>query len=88
MVKHYSLKLFGESSKLVSNVLEDIISLFLTIRGYAIARLERNKLHRAGTDSKQSLRQTLKGKTDGTNLIFYHLYLTNKKLAKNEISII
>lgn len=68
MVKHYSLKLFGESSELVSNVLEDIISLFLTIRGYAIARLERNKLHRAGVDSKQSLRQTLKGKTNVTNV--------------------
>ncbi|KAJ8307581.1 hypothetical protein KUTeg_014867 [Tegillarca granosa] len=63
MVKHYTVKLFGDATGIVPSVLEDVISLFLTVRGYAIARLERNKLSKTNALQKKSLRQSLKSKS-------------------------
>ena len=60
MVKHYCKKL---SETLPTEVVEDILQIFLTIRGFAVVRVERNKMAKsAKTDSRKSagLRQTLR----------------------------
>lgn len=45
MVKYYCEKLFGECEESIQvSVLESIPELFLTIRGYAITRVQRNKI--------------------------------------------
>lgn len=65
MVNHYLKQLFGENSERdLSPLLEDIICVFLTVRGFATARVLRNKL--SGRTSKQSdsLRQALKSKNN------------------------
>lgn len=65
MVNHYVKELFGEYSEGdLSPLLEDIIGVFLTVRGFATARVLRNKL--GGRTSKQSdsLRQALKSKNN------------------------
>jgi hypothetical protein len=62
MVKHYGAKLFSEAEDDTQvSVLEDILSLFLTVRGYAITRTERNKLAKGKQPQKKSagLRKTL-----------------------------
>ena len=64
MVKYYcDLLIPNESCEVVSSVTEDIVHLFLTIRGYAVTRLERNKLQKsANGKASLSLRQVLKEK--------------------------
>lgn len=63
MVKHYMEKLFpitetgdenDEFTKSPSSYLEDIISVFLTVRGFAIARVERNRIAKINKSTKQS----------------------------------
>jgi hypothetical protein len=45
MAKRYAVNIFkGENCANVSKITEDIVHLFLTIRGYAVARVERNKI--------------------------------------------
>ncbi|CAC5357824.1 unnamed protein product [Mytilus coruscus] len=45
MMKHYcDILMQGETADIVSALTEDIIHLFLTIRGFAVTRIERNKL--------------------------------------------
>lgn len=63
MVKHYCSKMFSSDSS-SSFVLEDIITLFLTIRGFAVTRLKRNELNLQAQQGKKSasLRQTLQDK--------------------------
>jgi len=64
MVKYYcDILIPNESCEVVSSVTEDIVHLFLTIRGYAVTRLERNKLQKsANGKASLSLRQVLKEK--------------------------
>ena len=65
MVKYYLKELCGDCvNSDLSGLLEDIIKVFLTVRGFAVARVLRNKL--SGKQNKQpakqsnSLRQVLK----------------------------
>lgn len=66
MVKHYCDKLFGniedDTDNIQSAILEDILCLFLTVRGYAITRVKRNELAKDSRPKKKSsgLRQSLK----------------------------
>jgi hypothetical protein len=54
----------NESCDVVSSVTEDLVHLFLTIRGYAVTCLERNKLQKSSNGkpgkASLSLRQVLK----------------------------
>ena len=52
-----------EQDNTKASVTEDIVKLFLTIRGYAVARRERNKLTLSDKQSS-SLRQVLKEKIE------------------------
>ncbi|CAG2231975.1 unnamed protein product [Mytilus edulis] len=65
MVKHYcDILMQGETADIVSAITEDIIHLFLTIRGFAVTRIERNKLtKKAKSQPSSSLRQALKEKS-------------------------
>jgi hypothetical protein len=48
MVKYYcDILIPNESCEVVSSVTEDLVHLFLKIRGYAVTRLERNKLQKS-----------------------------------------
>lgn len=63
MVKYYCEKLFGDCEESIQvSVLESILELFLTIRGYATTRVQRNKIAKGHVPKKQSagLRKTLK----------------------------
>ncbi|CAC5368331.1 unnamed protein product [Mytilus coruscus] len=62
MVKHYcDILMQGETADIVSAITEDIIHLFLTIRGFAVTRIERNKLtKKEKSQPSSSLRQALK----------------------------
>jgi len=63
MVKHYADNIFkGENCANVSIITEDIVHLFLTIRGYAVTRVERNKTTINRRRVSSSLRQVLKEK--------------------------
>ena len=64
MVKYYcDILIPNESCEVVSSVTEDLVHLFLTIRGYAVTRLERNKLQKSSNGKASlSLRQVLKEK--------------------------
>jgi hypothetical protein len=65
MVKYYcDILIPNESCEVVSSVTEDLVHLFLTIRGYAVTRLEHNKLQKSSNGKASlSLRQVLKEKT-------------------------
>ncbi|CAC5389785.1 unnamed protein product [Mytilus coruscus] len=65
MVKHYcDILIQGETADIVSAITEDIIHLFLTIRGFAVTRIERNKLtKKEKSQPSSSLRQALKEKS-------------------------
>ncbi|XP_069106991.1 uncharacterized protein [Argopecten irradians] len=75
MVQHYAkFILSGVSEAISASVLEDIIRLFLTVRGHAVVRVERNKLcTKTKAENKKtskrcsSLRQTLKDISTVTN---------------------
>lgn len=73
MVKHYCDKLFGniddDMDNIQSAILEDILRLFLTVRGYAITRVKRNELAKDSLQKKKSsgLRQSLKALTANLN---------------------
>lgn len=68
MVNHYLKQLFGENSERdLSPLLEDIICVFLTVRGFATARVLRNNLSGRTNKQSDSLRQALKSKNN--NLI-------------------
>ena len=76
MVNVYSERLF-EDSPLATRVLEDVIRMFLTVRGYAVARTERNKLAKSkkktdmnvpGAKTSNSLRQVLKSRSNSRNV--------------------
>ncbi|XP_033727600.1 uncharacterized protein LOC117316933 [Pecten maximus] len=70
MVQHYAKSvLSGVPENVFDSVLEDIIKVFLTVRGHAVVRVERNKLRmktkgdsskRKSSKQSSSLRQTLK----------------------------
>ena len=63
MVKHYADNIFkGENYAKASRITEDIVHLFLTIRGYAVTRVERNKITTNSSRVPSSLRQGLKEK--------------------------
>ena len=67
MVKYYCNMLIpNESCEVVSSVTEDLVHFFLTIRGYAVTRLERNKLQKSSNGkpgkASLSLRRVLKEK--------------------------
>ncbi|XP_033727844.1 uncharacterized protein LOC117317154 [Pecten maximus] len=62
MVKFYTKEIFQDDS-CTFTILEDIVSLFLRVRGYAVVRVERNKLASKVPPKKKksnSLRQDLK----------------------------
>lgn len=66
MVKFYSEKLFcGIEFENYINVLEDIIHIFLTVRGFAVTRVLRNAMAKEKTRNKTSasFRQALKEKS-------------------------
>ncbi|CAC5403281.1 unnamed protein product [Mytilus coruscus] len=55
---------FPRKTDIVSAITDDIIHLFLTIRGFAVTRIERNKLtKKAKSQPSSSLRQALKEKS-------------------------
>lgn len=55
MVKYYCEKLFGDCEESIQvSVLESILELFLTIQGYAITRVQRNKIAKGHVPKKQS----------------------------------
>ncbi|CAG2249448.1 unnamed protein product [Mytilus edulis] len=64
MIKYYcNILMANEEGSIVSAVTEDIIRLFLRIRGFAVTRLERNKTIKTSKSTKKSsssLRQALK----------------------------
>ena len=64
LVKHYCAVLMPDQPcDIVSAVTEDIIHLFLTIRGFAVTRKERNKISKStDNNTSTSLRQVLKEK--------------------------
>lgn len=72
MVKYYCQQVFTDyTTDNYINVLEDIIKLFLTIRGYSVARIQRNIMMKDIKDSKKSsssLRQALKAKNSNVPL--------------------
>lgn len=49
MLKHYAEKLFSTVTLNTASVSEDIVNLFLTVRGYAATRLVRNQLRQSKT---------------------------------------
>ena len=58
MVKHYPDNIFkGENCANASKITEDIVHLFLTIRGYAVTGVERNKITTNSSRVSSSLRQ-------------------------------
>ncbi|XP_063412543.1 uncharacterized protein LOC134695255 [Mytilus trossulus] len=60
MVKYYTDIMFkGETCDTMSSMTEDIIHLFLTVRGYAFTRIERNKISNSSKASS-GLRKALK----------------------------
>ncbi|XP_071138679.1 uncharacterized protein PF3D7_1120000-like [Mytilus edulis] len=60
MVKYYTDIMFkGETCDTMSSMTEDIIHLFLTVRGYAFTRIERNKISNSSKASS-GLRNALK----------------------------
>lgn len=64
MVKHYTEKLqSGVSQDVASSVIEDVIGLFLTVRGHAVVRVERNKL---SMNSKQKAKSAQGGNCKST----------------------
>jgi hypothetical protein len=61
MVKYYcDILIPNESCEVVSSVTEDLVHLFLTIRGYAVTRLERNKLPYIKIEMKQTTSEQIK----------------------------
>ncbi|XP_033739586.1 uncharacterized protein LOC117326896 [Pecten maximus] len=59
MVKLYTKKLFDgldEIQDVTSKVLEDVLNLFLTIRGFATVRIQRNKLSKASAEAKRTMK--------------------------------
>ncbi|CAC5363148.1 unnamed protein product [Mytilus coruscus] len=62
MVKYYTDIMFkGETCDTMSSITEDIIHLFLTVRGYAFTRIERNKISNSSKASS-GLRRALREK--------------------------
>ncbi|XP_062597802.1 uncharacterized protein LOC134259219 [Saccostrea cucullata] len=64
MVKHYMTQLYGDFPETdLLPLLEDIVCVFTTVRGYAVTRLLRKKLNAKSVKPSDSLRQALKAKT-------------------------
>lgn len=62
MVKYYTDIMFkGETCDTMSSMTEDIIHLFLTVRGYAFTRIERNKISNS-SQASSGLRRALNEK--------------------------
>ena len=61
MVKDYADNIFkGENCANVSKITEDVVHLFLTIPGYAVTRVKKNKITTNSSRVSSRLRQVLK----------------------------
>ena len=64
MVKHYADRLYIQAGEYGSVLFEKTVKLFLTIRGFAVVRVQRNVINKAKktTKSSHSLRKTLQSR--------------------------